>query len=262
MSYFYGPVPSRRLGKSLGVDLFAVKTCSFDCLYCQLGKNPEKTIKRISRLNLNQLGKELKLVVKNKPQIDYVTISGSGEPTLYKGLDKIIAVIKRITKNKYPLCVITNSSLLYRRSVRQELKGADLIIPSLDAADAKTFRKINKPCKEVNFKKIITGLVELRKEFKGKIWLEIMLLKGLNDSLTEARKFKEIIKKIKPDKIQLNLPARPGTEKVFAPSAKRLKEIKNILSKETELVKDFYVKVRPVSAIRTAKQSKLFKKHL
>lgn len=250
MSYFYGPVPSRRLGFSLGVDLFSKKTCSFDCLYCQLGKTPKKAIKAAPKVNLIKFKKELKAVVKSAPRIDYITISGSGEPLLYKGLDKIITAIKAVTKNKYPVCVITNSSFLHRKSTRRSLRKADLIIPSLDAASPDIFHKINRPHKEIVFENIIKGLIALRKEFKGKIWLEIMLLKGINDTLEEAYKFKEIIKKIKPDKVQLNLPARPGAEKVFAPASERLQQIKNILNKEAQLIADFRSRKSPVTGAK------------
>jgi len=235
MNYFYGPVPSRRLGFSLGVDLTSPKVCSFECIYCQLGATPHKTTRRFSAIDLGKLKKELRTILKRHPHIDYITISGSGEPTLHKNLDKIISVIKKVGRNKYPVCVITNSSLLYRKDVRRELKKADLIIPSLDAATPATFKRINRPHKSINLNKIVKGLIALRKEFKGKIWLEIMLLKGVNDSLKEAKKFKELVREIKPDKIQLNLPIRPTAQKVSFPDKKRIGEIKKILGKNVEV---------------------------
>lgn len=240
MSYFYGPVPSRRLGFSLGLDLTPRKTCSFDCIYCQLGKISKKTTRRFSFIDLNKFRKELKEIIKKNPAINYITLSGSGEPTLHEDLDKIIVSIKKITGNKYPLCVITNSSLLFRKKVRKELKNADLIIPSLDAVSPSVFRKINRPYKGLNIKKIIKGLIDLRKEFKGKIWLEIMLVKGINDSLEEARKFKEIIEKIKPDKIQLNLPVRPAGADISLPGSKRIEKIRNIIGGNVEIVSSFH----------------------
>lgn len=239
MSYFYGPVPSRRLGFSLGVDLLPPKTCSFDCLYCQLGKSKTKSIKRFSWVDLSRFKKELKAIINRGVEIDYITISGSGEPTLHKGLDKIISVIKHATKKRYPVCVITNSSLLYRKDVRKELKAADVIIPSLDAASAKTFHRVNKPHKKITFSKVIQGLEHLRREFKGSIWLEIMLLGGVNDNLKEARRFKKIIERIKPDKIQLNLPVRPSFYKVSLPKFRVLKKIKEIIEGNVEVVENF-----------------------
>jgi len=251
MSYFYGPVPSRRLGLSLGVDLFSSskKTCSFDCLYCQLGGSDKKVIRRFSCINFTKFKKELRKAAEDNPKIDYITISGSGEPTLHRGLGKIISAIKKITQNKYPVCVITNSSFLYRREVREELREASLIVPSLDAAFSKTFHKINRPHKGVTFEKIIEGLIKLRKEFRGEIWLEIMLAGGINDSKKEAERFREIIKKIKPDKVQLNLPVRPAEADVALPGNARLKEIKKIIAESTEVVLDFHPKIRERHAL-------------
>lgn len=250
MSYFYGPVPSRRLGFSLGVDLTPRKKCSFDCVYCQLGKTPKKTIKRFSHINIKKFQDELRQILKDKPKIDYITISGSGEPTLHKGLDKIIGNIKKITRGKIPVCIITNSSLLYQPSVRRELRDADLIIPSLDAATPQTFQKINRPHKSITFKRIIDGLIKLRKEFKGKIWLEVMLVKGINDNIRQAKRLKELVDKINPDKIQLNLPIRPAPENISIPSSKTVLRIKKIIDR----------KIETISTTRSKKQTRLYKK--
>jgi len=250
MTYFYGPVYSRRLGFSLGVDLFPKKTCSFDCVYCQLGPGKEKLTRRISSVDLSQLKQELKAIIRKKPRIDFITISGSGEPTLHKNLDKIIKAIKVVSRGKYPVCVITNSSLLYRKKVREELGRADLIIPSLDAATPKTFRKINRPSAELGLKKVLGGLVKLAKQFKGEIWLELMLVKGVNDSLAEAKKFKEIIKRINPDKLQFNLPVRPATTKLELPSSKKLEQIKKIIGFDAEVVSKAYDGRKQFTAFR------------
>jgi len=184
--------------------------------------------------------RQLEEIIRKKPRIDYISISGSGEPTLHKKLDLIIDTIKTITKNKYPVVVITNSSLLYDKEVRHELLSADLIVPSLDGATKKSFIKIDKPQKSITFEKTINGLIDLRKEFKGKIWLEIMLIGGINDSLSEARKFKALIKKINPDKVQLNLPVRPSGAKITFPDFARVKAIKKIIGTRAEIVSLFY----------------------
>ncbi|MDD4182199.1 MAG: radical SAM protein [Candidatus Omnitrophica bacterium] len=240
MSYFYGPVPSRRLGFSLGVNLTPKKFCTLDCIYCQLGRTTKKTIKRFFYVEIIEFKKELAKIINNNPKIDYISISGSGEPTLHKRLDKIIDAIKDVANNKYPVSVITNSSLLYKKEVRQELAGADLIIPSLDAATKKSFSRIDKPHKQITFERTIDGLINLRKEFKGKIWLEIMLLGGINDSLEEARKFKKLVNRIKPDKVQLNLPIRPAGISITLPDYERVKKIKKIIGKKCEIVSSFY----------------------
>ncbi len=239
MKYFYGPVLSRRLGFSLGVDLTPKKTCTFNCVYCQLGWPARPQIRRGFYIDFSQFKKEFKNILSKKPRIDYITLSGSGEPTLHQDLDKIIKIIKKISQYKYPVAVITNSSLLYRKKVRDELKEADLIVPSLDAASSHQFKKINCPHPKIRFIKIKEGCIKLRKEFKGKIWLEIMLLKGLNDSLLDAKKFKKIINKIKPDKVQLNLPIRPAVKKVSIPNLSRIKKIKEIINSGIEIITEF-----------------------
>jgi len=247
-NYFYGPVPSRRLGFSLGVDLLPKKTCSFNCLYCQLGPGGKKTAKRFSSLKLSKFKDDLREIVRRNPKINYITISGSGEPTLHKGLDRIIATIKKVTRNKYPVAVITNSSLLHRKKVRDELKTADLIVPSLDAASEKTFSKINRPLKGITLEKIVSGLISLRKEFKGKIWLEIMLISGINDSKREIEKFREIVDKINPDKIQLNLPVRPAEVKIPLPNRSKIEMVKKILGKGSKAVAKFSLKKSGIRA--------------
>lgn len=236
MKYFYGPVLSKRLGFSLGVDITPKKACSFNCLYCQQGKTTIKTMHRLAFVNLNDLREELKNILKKRPKINYITLSGSGEPTLHKNLDKIVTLIKKTTRNKYPLCLITNSSLLYQPKVRKEIRELDLIIPSLDAATPSKFKKINRPHLSIGINKVIRGLVSLRREFKGKIWLEIMLIKGLNDSFREAKKFKDIIEKTRPDKVQINTPSRPSLSHVKIPSYATLKKFQRALGPIAEIV--------------------------
>jgi len=240
MKYFYGPVYSRRLGFSLGINLFPKKLCSFNCIYCQLGRTRRRRIERVSLVNFSQFKKEFKEIIKRNPKIDYITFSGCGEPTLHKNLDRLIGIIKKVIKDKHPVCLITNSSLLYRKEIREELKNIDLIIPSLDAPQEKLFKKINSPHKKISFSKIVEGLIEFRKDYKSiKFWLEIMLVKDFNDKEEIAYEFKKIIKKINPDKVQLNLPLRPNpSSKInFTPSYSIVRKFKTILGKNCEIVK-------------------------
>jgi wyosine [tRNA(Phe)-imidazoG37] synthetase (radical SAM superfamily) len=239
MEYFYGPVPSRRLGFSLGVDLTPKKTCSFNCIYCQLQIVAKPRIKRSFLIDLKKFKDEFRSVLSKNPKIDYITLSGSGEPTLHKDLGKIIKTIKEISDYQYPVAVITNASLLQRKKVRDELKEADLIIPSLDAPTAEIFKKINRPHPKINFYKIKKGCIKLRREFKGKIWLEIMLIKGVNDSLDSAHKFRKVIKRIKPDRVQLNLPVRPSAEEDLVPDLKQVERIIEIIGQDIEVVAAF-----------------------
>ena len=240
MKYFYGPVPSRRLGFSLGVDIIPVKTCSFDCVYCQVGRTTRLTTRRRSFVNIGEFTRELRAIYARRPRIDYITIAGSGEPTLHKGLDSLIGIIKRETHHAYPVAVITNSSLLYQKQVRKELLSADLIIPSLDAATRKTFNKIDRPHASVRFEKILEGLIRLRQEFKGKLWLEIMMLAGFNDSVQEWRAFKPLIAALAPEKVQINLPVRPSGAKINLPPYKKILMFKKIIGPRAQIVPGFY----------------------
>ncbi|RKY40437.1 MAG: radical SAM protein [Candidatus Omnitrophota bacterium] len=248
MSYLYGPVYSRRLGFSLGVDPFSRKVCSFNCVYCQLGPTLKRTIVRRGGINLERVREELENILKNKVKINYITISGSGEPTLLKNLDKLIRLVGKTCKHKYPICVITNSSLLYRKDVRNQLKETDLVIPSLDAPNQEIFQKINRPHSLITLDKVVKGLIEFRKEYKGKIWLEIMLVKGINDKEEFAYQFKKKIYKINPDRVQINTPIRaiPYLRKSLLPSPKVIYQFKKILGRNCQVVNFRKVKVRKV----------------
>ncbi|MCX5701579.1 MAG: radical SAM protein [Candidatus Omnitrophica bacterium] len=239
MKYIYGPVKSRRLGLSLGVTLTPYKICSFNCVYCQLGKTEAQTRERKEYVQVEEIISELRLWLQNNEQetekLDYITFSGSGEPTLNIKIGELIAEIKKITS--IPLAVITNASLLNDPLVRKELLGADLIVPSLNAITLPIFQSINRPQNSIDIKDIINGLMNLRREFLGKIWLEIMLVKGLNDGLGHIRKIKEFVDKINPDKIQLNSPVRSTTESdVFSVDKKRLEKFREILGDRCEVI--------------------------
>ena len=210
MSQIFGPVPSRRLGFSLGIDPIPFKTCSLDCIYCQLGRTTHKTVKRKEYVSSNQILKELEEFLKEKKKIDYITFSGSGEPTLNSNIGKMITQIKKITS--IPIAVLTNGTLLYHPQVREDLLEADLVIPSLDAVSEKIFKEVNRPHTSLKIDKVISGIIKFSKEFKGKIWLEIMLVKGVNDSLKEIEKEAQITKEMKLNKIQLNTVIRPPAE--------------------------------------------------
>jgi wyosine [tRNA(Phe)-imidazoG37] synthetase (radical SAM superfamily) len=229
--YFYGPVYSRRLGLSLGVDILPGKICSFGCVYCQLGKTDQTTLKRFVCADTRELKRQLRIILASKPKIDYITISGSGEPTLHKKLDKIIAAINAVTGHKYPICVITNSSLLWDKAVRKELMKADLVVPSLDASSEAMFQKIDKPDKNLSFDQVLQGLIQFRHEFKNEFWLEIMLVKGINDNEKAFLEFRELVKKINPDKVHINLPERPAPHAnvELMPGDAKVKEFKKIL---------------------------------
>jgi len=232
MKYIFGPVPSRRLGFSLGVDIIPSKTCTLDCIYCQVGRTMCKAIERKEYVAPDEILDELKEVLKSGIRIDYITLSGNGEPTLNSKLGEIIKGIKGISS--LPVAVITNGTLLTDRNVREELLSADLVMPSLDAATQKTFQKIDRPHPSLKIENIIEGMVEFRKIYpirspakdtmagspniksgltsngaSGQIWLEIMLVEGINDNQDELNALKTAVEKIEPDKVQLNTPVRP-----------------------------------------------------
>lgn len=239
-SVTYGPVPSRRLGFSLGVDIIPYKVCSYNCIYCQLGKTTNKTLRRRSYANPATVLKGIKTAISENKKIDYITFSGSGEPTLNKDLGILIQKTKKITS--IPVAILTNGSLLWRKSVREDLASADLVVPSLDAVSAGVFKKINRPAKGLNIKKVLDGTKKFTEDFKGEIRLEIMLVKGINDSEKEIKKINEFVKDLKIDKIELNTVIRPPND----PQAKPLKKeellrIKKLFDPDlkVELISDF-----------------------
>lgn len=214
--HLFGPVPSRRLGMSLGIDLIPKKVCSLDCVYCEVGETTKLTTEWMEYVKYEKVVEEISHFMSSNPKIDYITFSGSGEPTLNIRIGDVLNFIK----DNYPdvkTAVLTNGTLLSQKHVRDELLRADVILPSLDAAGEEAFRKINRPHPDISLQEYIQGLIELRKEYKGEIWLEVLFLKGYNDSVEELTRLKEAITKINPDRIQLNTLDRPGILKDLAP---------------------------------------------
>jgi wyosine [tRNA(Phe)-imidazoG37] synthetase (radical SAM superfamily) len=211
MSHLFGPVPSRRLGLSLGVDLIPHKTCTFDCLYCEVGRTTDLTQTR-RPYRVAEIIRELADYLVNPPRpLDYITMAGSGEPTLNLGLREIINAVKNLTKT--PVALLTNGSLFYLPEVRDEVAGVDVILPSLDAGREETFQRLNRPHPGLSLDLVVSGLKALRREFAGQIWLEILLLKGLNDQQEELTALKGLLREISPDKVQLNTAVRPVADK-------------------------------------------------
>jgi len=226
--HLFGPVPSRRLGMSLGIDLIPKKVCSLNCVYCEVGKTTKLTIDRMEYVKYDQVIAELEQFMSNNPKIDYFTFSGSGEPTLNSRIGDVLHFIKK----NYPrikTAVLTNGTLFFDKKLRTELLQADVILPSFDSANQETFEKIDRPNSNLKIETYIQGLIDLRKEYKGKIWLEIFLLKGYNDSKAELELLKKAILKINPDSIQLNTLDRPGTVMDLIPLSKsELQEIVDV----------------------------------
>ena len=237
--YLYGPVPSRRLGRSLGIDLVPHKICTYDCIYCQIGKTSEKILIRKEYIPVNEILEEVKRFLKEETSsIEHLSLSGSGEPTLHSKIDSVIRQIKAITS--IPIAVITNGSLLYETEVRESLLQADVVLPSLDAASAEIFEKINRPHAGISVDKVIEGMVEFRKVYKGQIWLEILFCKGVNDGQSELLLMKKAIDRIQPDLIHLNTVVRPPFEKWAVPlDQKEMEEIRAFLGEKASIISEF-----------------------
>ena len=236
--HVYGPVPSRRLGYSLGVDILPFKTCTLDCIYCQLGPTPRKTLERKNFYPRSEILSQIRERIQSGARIDYITFSGSGEPTLYRGLGELIRDIKNMTD--IPVAVLTNSTTISSPPIRNELREADLVVPSLDAAVQPVFEKVNRPHPELQIKDIIQGLTLFKQEFSGSLWIEILLVKGINDSEQHIQALRKALDQIKPDKVQLNTVVRPPAESFARPlSFKDLERIQSRLNHNCEIIADF-----------------------
>lgn len=184
--YVYGPVLSPRLGRSLGIDLVPFKTCNYDCIYCQLGRTTHKTLERKECINGDEILREVERKISAAPPCDVVTLSGSGEPTLNNRIGDIITEIKKLTT--VPVAVLTNGSLLWMEDVRESLMNADIVIPSLDAGDEHLFQHVNRPHRELLFRRVVEGLIHFTKTFPGSVWLEVFLLAGITGIQSEVEK--------------------------------------------------------------------------
>ena len=227
--YTYGPVPSRRLGRSLGVSPIPRKTCSYSCVYCQLGRTNRLQIKRESFFPKESVFSEIERQLAHS-EVDYITIVGDGEPTLSADLGWLIRQCKKFTD--VPVAVITNGSLLFQPEVRQDLSEADVLIPSLDAGSQEIFSKINRPHRAIEFEVMLQGQMDWRREYRGQIWLEVMLVQGVNDTKRALRDIRSSIDKIQPDRIYLTTPIRPPAESwVKPPSLEKILQAQEIIGK-------------------------------
>ena len=233
--YTFGPVPSRRLGLSLGVDVIPNKLCSLDCVYCEVGVTDKRGLARKEYFPATEILAEVKEVIAEYPELDHITISGSGEPTLNSKIGDIIRGIKQMTK--VPVAVLTNGTLLNLPEVRRDLMDADIVSPSLDAVSADVFIKVDRPNPKLNIDIIIDGIKAFRREYKGRMWIEILFVKGMNDHDEEVFKMKQVLDEIRPEKIHLNTVIRPPAYAIAQPVGEdRLKEIQKILGERSEIV--------------------------
>lgn len=225
-NHIFGPVMSRRLGRSLGIDLLPFKTCSYDCVYCECGATTHITTKRAEFFPTEEVISQLDTVLRERPTLDYITFAGSGEPTLSLSIGRIIRHLKTAYP-EYKVAVLTNGSLLGNKEVAADLSQADLVIPTLTSTSQETFEKIHRPDTCLLIKTIISDILEFRKEFHGEIWLEIFLIPDLNTSLEELTSLRDVIDKIQPARIQLNTLDRPAAEDwVTAPDPDELENFR------------------------------------
>jgi wyosine [tRNA(Phe)-imidazoG37] synthetase (radical SAM superfamily) len=231
----YGPVPSRRLGRSLGVDLVPLKTCTYDCVYCQLGRTTSRTVRRHRWADPGTTVTQVRDRLSSRP--DVIAIAGSGEPTLHAGIGEVIDGVKAFTD--VPVAVITNGSLLGRPGVRRGLAAADIVLPSLDAPNEELFRRVNRPHESLHLADLVDGLVSFRTAYQGEIWLEVMLLAGVTDRVPQVRRLAELAARIAPDRIQLNTAVRPPAESFVAPvDGGTLDELAALFTPPAEVIAD------------------------
>ena len=218
MKYVFGPVPSRRLGQSLGIDTIPLKTCNWNCVYCQLGRTQPVTHKRKNYFPSADILAEVGLVLAaHKPgDIDWVTFVGSGEPTLHASIGGLVEQVKTLAK--IPVAVITNGSLLYDPHVRRELAVADAVLPTLDAGTLELYRRINRPHPAATFQRLVTGLIDFRQQYSGQLWVEVMLMRDLNDTEQALQDIARILRRVEPDEIHISLPTRPPAETWVQPA--------------------------------------------
>jgi wyosine [tRNA(Phe)-imidazoG37] synthetase (radical SAM superfamily) len=218
MKYVFGPVPSRRLGQSLGIDTIPLKTCNWNCVYCQLGRTQPVTHARKDYFSpadiLVEVGQAL--AAHQPGDIDWVTFVGSGEPTLHASIGWLIEQVKTLTE--IPVAVITNGSLLYEPQMRHDLASASAVLPTLDAGTPELCRRINRPHPEATFERLVSGLMDFRHQYSGRLWVEVMLVRGLNDSEQALRDIASILRRVEPDEIHISLPTRPPAETWVQPA--------------------------------------------
>ena len=247
--HVYGPVPSRRLGRSLGIDLVPFKTCTYDCLYCQLGRTTNKTVDRREYVSVDAVMEELKRELADGVRPDAITLSGSGEPTLNDAIGDLIENIKSLTD--IPLTVLTNGSLLWMDDVQDALMSADLVLPSLDAGDEHAFRYVNRPHENISLERVVSGIAAFTRRFPGEVWLEVFLLAGVTGITSEARKIAVLAKHIGPARVQLNTVSRPPAEEFAHPLAEdRMLDLKHLFPRRAELIGGGSIREMPVPAFR------------
>lgn len=258
--YLFGPVPSRRLGRSLGIDVTPFKTCSFDCVFCQCGCTTHLDAKRAEFVLFEEVCAEMETWLREDGQADVITFAGSGEPTLYSRLGELIGFIK--DRTKIPVMVLSNGTLLHRIAVRDELMRADRVKISLSAWDEESFRKINRPAPGLSFAQLLAGEREFRSEYSGELWMEVFLMEGVNASIDQVKKIAGFAAGIRPDRIHLNTAVRPPAEAGVMPVEKeKLESLARLFSPPAEVIASFPAGAGSSGALSAEKLIDLLRRH-
>jgi wyosine [tRNA(Phe)-imidazoG37] synthetase (radical SAM superfamily) len=236
--YLFGPVPSRRFGRSLGIDLTPFKTCSLDCVFCQLGRTTEKTVARREYVPTDKVLAELKEWLEGDDQADYITLSGSGEPTLHSGFGRVLEFIR--SKTVIPAVLLTNGTMLQMQDVREAAACANVVKVSLSAWNQASFEWVNRPHNQLRFDQLVKGQIDFRAQFRGQLWMEVFLVAGMNSWPADVAKIADHAKKIGPDRIQLNTAVRPPAEDFAAAlSAESMQGLLPLFDPPAEIIAEF-----------------------
>jgi len=237
-SHVFGPVPSRRLGRSLGIDIVPFKTCTYDCIYCQLGHTTVKTAERQPFVAVDAVLRDVADAMAAMPAVDYLTLSGSGEPTLHSDIGRIVETLKR--EYDTPVAVLTNGSLLGDPRVRESLMAADIVLPTLAAEDETTFSCVHRPHESLHFYDVVRGLVDFSAQFTNRLWLELFLLDGITAIDTSVMSMKAVIDKMLPEKVQINTATRPPAESFACPVAQaQLVRFARMIGPRSEVIAEY-----------------------
>ncbi len=236
--YLFGPVPSRRFGRSLGIDLTPYKTCSYDCVFCQLGPGERTTTRRKEYVPIDAVIEELRDWLEADGDANYITLSGSGEPTLHSHFGRILEYVKK--NSDIPCLLLTNSSMLRIPEVREQACHADVVKISLSAWNQESLGWINRPNDALKFEEIIDGMKLFREQFRGQLWMEVFLVAGINSAPGDVEKIAALANEIQPDRIHLNTAIRPPAEEfVSAVSPEQMRELVKLFTQETEVTASF-----------------------
>ncbi len=236
--YLFGPVPSRRFGRSLGVDLAPFKTCTLDCPFCEVGLTTERTLARKEYVPTAAILTELDAWLELKQPLDFITLAGSGEPTLHARFGEILDFIagQKLVRS----ALLTNSTLLFLPEVRAAAARADVVKATLSAWDQSSFAAVARPHPDLRFERVLDGLRHFRDEYPGAIWLEVFLVPGVNAALEQVKRIAALAQTIRPDRIQLNTAVRPTAERqVQALSPEMLQELTSFFSPMAEVIARF-----------------------